>query len=51
LRAWQLLRLQVLERDCYICHCPDCLGGAEGVRLTIRRSRKDRLAGGTTVSS
>ena len=25
--AWQRLRLLILERDCWICQCPRCLGG------------------------
>jgi 5-methylcytosine-specific restriction protein A len=29
---WQKLRLVILERDKYLCQCPDCLGGDK--RLT-----------------
>lgn len=25
---WERLRIRILERDCYLCHCPDCQGGA-----------------------
>jgi 5-methylcytosine-specific restriction enzyme A len=30
---WQQLRLQVLRRDCYLCQCPDCMGGEK--RVTV----------------
>jgi 5-methylcytosine-specific restriction protein A len=30
--AWEKLRLQVLQRDCHICQCPDCLGGVKRLR-------------------
>lgn len=30
--AWDRLRLQILERDCYLCQCLDCQGGLLRVR-------------------
>lgn len=30
--GWDKLRLVILRRDNYLCHCPDCLGGEK--RLT-----------------
>ena len=30
--AWEKLRLTILQRDCGLCQCPDCLGGR--LRLT-----------------
>jgi 5-methylcytosine-specific restriction enzyme A len=30
--AWDKLRLRILKRDNYLCHCPRCQGGA--LRLT-----------------
>ena len=31
--AWEKLRIQVLQRDCYLCQCPKCKGGE--LRLTV----------------
>lgn len=25
--SWQRLRLRILERDCYLCQCSECMGG------------------------
>lgn len=25
--AWDKLRKQILDRDCYLCQCPQCKGG------------------------
>ena len=29
---WPQIRLQILERDNFLCHCPRCLGGELRVR-------------------
>lgn len=29
--AWDKLRKRILERDFYLCHCPECLGGKKRV--------------------
>jgi 5-methylcytosine-specific restriction protein A len=34
-KEWQRVRLLVLQRDCGLCQCPDCRGGADGGRLTL----------------
>jgi len=32
--AWDRLRLVILKRDNYLCHCDQCRGGKDGGRLT-----------------
>lgn len=30
--AWDKLRVAILKRDSYLCHCPRCLGGELRIR-------------------
>ena len=30
--GWDKLRLRILDRDKWLCQCPDCLGGIKRVR-------------------
>ena len=45
-RDWERVRLQVLQRDLYICRCPDCVGGALRVRLASEVDHITPLAQG-----
>ena len=46
--AWDKLRLQILERDNFLCHCPRCLGGELRVRPAHEVDHiTPRAAGGT----
>ena len=46
--TWQKLRKRILERDTYLCQCPECKGGTLRVRLAQEVDHiKPKAQGGT----
>lgn len=47
-KDWDKLRKRILERDNYLCQCPDCLGGAKRVKVATEVDHiKPKAQGGT----